>query len=89
MEVESEVAMVAGRIVEGSPKEIAEQITQIAGERRVSVLLINDSPSDSASANRPSDDEIEKALADIRALAVRVGHVDDSREAIYTRQEGE
>jgi hypothetical protein len=78
--------MVYGRVFEGSATEIANQIAQVAGNRRVSVLLMEDVTS---TGSRVSVEEFEKVMEEIRAEAARVGHVDDSREALYTRLEGE
>ncbi len=84
---ESEVSMVTGRIVEGSAREIAEKITQMVGDRRVTVMLMENSPI--AAAPPVSDEEFERIMAEIAKDAVSVPHVDDSREGIYTRQDGE
>jgi hypothetical protein len=81
--------MVYSRILEGSPREIGEKIAQLVGDRRVSVLLMEDARSMDALPPRASDAEFEEIMAEIRADAASVPHVDDSREAIYTRQEGE
>jgi hypothetical protein len=80
--------MVYGQIVEGSPRELAEKIAAIVGDHRIRVMLMNEV---GAGAKNPprTEQEIQAALAEFDAMAVRVGHVDDSREAIYTRMEGE
>jgi hypothetical protein len=79
--------MVYGQVIEGSPKEVAEKLTAMVGDGRVKVMLVEDS---SVSTTQPrTEDEIRVALAEFDEMAVRVGHVDDSREAIYTRLEGE
>ena len=79
--------MVYGRIVEGSPREIGEQIAKLVGERHVAVMLMEEPAGEIAP--RPSDDEFERGMAEIRAEAVSATDVDDSREGIYTRRDGE
>lgn len=81
--------MVYGRIFEGSGQEIGAQIAQMVGDRRVSVLLMEDAAATGALPPQASDEEFEQVMAEIRADAASVPHVDDSREAIYTRREGE
>jgi hypothetical protein len=72
--------MVSGKIVEGSPREIAEQLSKMFGERRVSVMLME---KDGAAFVPPTPREVERLLAEMHEDAVSVGHVDDSREGIY------
>ena len=79
--------MVAGRMIEGSAREIAEKITQMVGERHVRVMLMEDAQI--APASSLSDEQFEKEMAALRALAVSAPHADDSRESVYTRQPGE
>jgi len=81
--------MVAGRIVEGSPREIAEKITQMVGDRRVSVLLMDETMAPLNDSPPMTNAEIAQALADFEDLAVSAPHADDSREAIYTQMDGE
>ena len=79
--------MVFGRVIEGRPDEIAREISQITGERRVKVVLMEEAQA--SEAPRMTDAEFEKAMAELHAMAVSAPHADDSREAIYTRQPGE
>jgi hypothetical protein len=81
--------MVYGRVFEGSGHEIGAQIAQMVGDRRVSVLLMEDAAQSGPLPPRASDEEFERVMEEIRADAASVPHVDDSREAIYTRREGE
>jgi hypothetical protein len=74
--------VVLGRIFEGSPREIAEKIEQVVGDRRISVLLM-DEMQKPEEAPRLSDAEFEAIMAELHELAVSVPHVDDSREGIY------
>jgi hypothetical protein len=73
--------MVTRRMIEGSPKEIAEKITQLVGERHVRVMLMEEP--DAGESRRISDEEFFRILEEIKADAVSVPHVDDSREGIY------
>jgi hypothetical protein len=81
--------MVYGRVIEGHPKEIGEKIEHLVGDRLVAVVLVEQGEKELTVDSHPSPDEIDRVLSDIATDAARVGHVDDSREAIYTRMEGE
>jgi hypothetical protein len=79
--------MVYGQVVEGSPKELAEKIAAIVGDRRVKVYIMEEAKT---VASQPrTEEEIKAALAELDALAVSVPHVDDSREGIYMRSDDE
>lgn len=78
------------QVVEGSPREVAERIQHIADRRIVAVLLMDElSGTGVSSLADVSEEEFGKLMAELQADAVAVGHVDDSREAIYTRMDGE
>jgi hypothetical protein len=81
--------MVTGRIIAGHPKEIGEKIERLVGDREVAVMLMEQEEDELTASSRPSPEYIERVLAEIAEDAARVGHVDDSREAMYTRMEGE
>jgi hypothetical protein len=79
--------MVYGQIIEGSPKEVAEKLSAIVGDRRVKVCIVEEEP---ALLSQPrTEEEIRAALAEIDSMAVSVPHVDDSREGIYMRSDDE
>lgn len=69
-------------VLRGSKQEIAEQVTAISGEVREAIVFIEE-PSDAAVANG------EDIFAEMEPFMVHVGNADDSREALYTRMEGE
>ncbi|MBM4028342.1 MAG: hypothetical protein FJ280_23555 [Planctomycetes bacterium] len=71
------------QVLKGTKQEIAEAIVRIDGEIREAIVLVEDAP-------RPSEYQPgEDIFAEMEPFTVRAGDVDDSREAIYTRQEGE
>jgi hypothetical protein len=75
------------RVLTGSKQEIAQKVANMEGEVREAVVFIEE-PSDS----RPGGEGAQDAgdiFAEMEPYMVHVGDVDDSREAIYTRQEGE
>ncbi len=67
----------------GSKQEIAETVARISGEVREAIVFVEE-PSDQAQA--PSGEDI---FAEMEPFMVHVGGADYSREAIYTRMEGE
>ncbi|GDX94281.1 hypothetical protein LBMAG46_42910 [Planctomycetia bacterium] len=73
-------------VLRGSKQEIAERLARIGGEI-VEAIVFEDEvtlvPPDTA-AHHPGD-----IFAEMSQLMVDVPSVDDSREAIYTRIEGE
>jgi hypothetical protein len=71
------------RVVKGSKQEIAETVARIPGEVREAIVFVEE-PSDQAPA--PSGEDI---FAEMEPFTVHVGSADYSREAIYTRVEGE
>jgi hypothetical protein len=78
------------QVVEGSPKEVAEQIQRIDDRRIVAVVVRDDLASAASSApGGLSDKDFQRLMDELQADSVAVGHVVDSREAIYTRMEGE
>jgi hypothetical protein len=70
-------------VLTGSKGEIAETLGRIDGVI-CEVIVFVEEPSDSFSASSE-----ENILAAMEPFAVRVGDVDDSRESLYTRLEGE
>ena len=70
----------------GSKKEIAEHLAQICGEVH-EVIVFEEDPVPAASGT-PSPDAVDY-FAEMRPHMVDVPDVDDSREAIYSRMEGE
>jgi hypothetical protein len=75
--------MVAGRIVEGSPKEIAEQLGRLTGmDQSVRVLVLTQNMDDPGSRT-PTAVEVDQLLAEMREDAVSAGELDLTREGIY------
>jgi len=75
------------RVLTGSKQEIAQKVANIEGDVREAVVFIED-----ASELRPSGNSAQNPVdifAEMEPFMVHVGDVDDSREALYTRQEGE
>ena len=75
--------MVAGRIVEGSPKQIAEQLSRLTGTDRLVKVILLEPATTEAGHPIPSEDDVKKMLAEMRADAVSAGQLDMSREGIY------
>jgi hypothetical protein len=74
------------QILRGPKQEIAEAVVRITGEVREAIVLVEE-PSDSATPAPPAPGE--DIFAEMEPYMVHVGNADDSREAIYTRMEGE
>ena len=71
------------RILRGSKQEIAETVARISGEVREAIVFVEE-PSDSAAPALGDD-----IFAEMEPFTVKVGGADDSREALYSRMEGE
>jgi hypothetical protein len=70
------------QVLQGSKQEIAEQVAAINGEVCEAIVFIEE-PSDLPPAT------VEEFFAEMEPFTVHVGNADDSREALYTRMEGE
>jgi len=75
------------RVLTGSKQEIAQKVANMEGEVREAVVFIEE-PSDLRSGGEGAAGA-EDIFAEMEPYMVHVGDVDDSREALYTRQEGE
>jgi hypothetical protein len=73
-------------VLKGSKQEIAESLIRISGEVREAIVFV-DEPAPAALVAYPHD--TEDIFAEMRPFMVDVPDVDDSREAIYSRMEGE
>jgi len=73
-------------VLTGSKQDIAEGLARISGEVREAINFV-DEPTPAASGEGAP--ESEDIFAEMRAFMVDVEEVYDSREAIYTRMEGE
>lgn len=72
-------------VLTGSKNDIAASIASFPGEIREVIVLV-DEP---ANADKKTFATVEEFFAEMQPYMVEVGEFDDSREAIYTRQEGE
>ena len=70
-------------VLTGSKSEIAETVVRIDGVIHEVIVFVEE-PSDSIPALSAED-----IFAEMEPFTVKVGYADDSREAIYTRMEGE
>ncbi|MCL2647185.1 MAG: hypothetical protein FWD61_09290 [Phycisphaerales bacterium] len=86
--------MVITQELKGSKEEIARQLEQMDG-RVISAIIFMEKavPEVERGGGKgfvpPTDEEFERLMKKLESLTVAVGHVDDSREAIYTRMPGE
>lgn len=71
-------------VLRGSKQEIAERLVRISGEVREAIVFEEEpAPSDVALAAN------EDVFAEMGPFMVDANNVDDSRESVYTRMEGE
>jgi hypothetical protein len=73
-------------VLKGSKQEIAESLARIRGEVREAIVF-EEEPALAGALSRTRG--TEDIFAEMRPFMVDVQNVDDSREAIYTRMEGE
>ena len=71
------------QILRGSKQEIAETVVRISGEVREAIVFVEE-PSDSTPPALGED-----IFAEMEPFTVRTLGADDSREALYSRMEGE
>jgi hypothetical protein len=71
-------------VLKGSKQEIAEGLARIRGEVREAIFFVEEPTAPEAGAP-----DAEDVFAEMRPFMVNVPGVDDSREAIYTRMQGE
>jgi hypothetical protein len=74
-------------VLRGSKQEIAERLVRISGEVREAIVFEEEAH---APGGDPTASEVEDIFAEMQPY-IATGHaeVDESREAIYTRLEGE
>ena len=73
-------------VLRGSKQEIAESLARISGEVREAIVFVDESEPAAPEA-RPRD--TDDVFAEMSPFMVDVRDVDDSRESIYSRMEGE
>jgi hypothetical protein len=72
-------------VLTGSKQQIAEKVAEIDGEVHEAIVFVEE-PSTS---NAPSNGLPADIFAEMEPFTVRETAVDDSRQAIYRRMEGE
>ena len=70
-------------ILMSSKSEIAEQVVRIDGTIHEVIVFVEEP------AHSIPEGTVEEMFAEMEPFMVQVGGADDSREAIYTRMEGE
>jgi hypothetical protein len=73
-------------VLRGSKQEIAENLVRISGEVREAIVFEDEPAPAARGAGTHSTEDI---FAEMRPFMVDVQEADDSREAIYSRMEGE
>jgi len=73
-------------VLRGSKEAIAEGLARINGEVREAIIFVDDSSPAPPTERRP---EAEDIFAEMHPFMVDAEDVDDSRQAIYTRMDGE
>ena len=73
-------------VLRGSKQDIAEGLAQISGEVREAIIFVDEPASAAPAAGTPNAEDV---FAEMRPFMVDADGLDDSREAIYTRIEGE
>jgi hypothetical protein len=73
-------------ILRGSKQEIAESLVRISGEVREAIVFVEE-----AAPVTPGEGTLDaqEIFAEMRTFMVDVTDVDDSREAVYSRMDGE
>ena len=74
----------SAHVLRGTKQEIADHLVRIPGEVREAIVFVEEPAR--AAAPMPGAEDI---FAEMRPYMVNAHDVDDSREAIYTRMEGE
>ena len=82
------------RVITGSKQQIAEQVSRLPGEVREAIVFIDEAPAAPSPGAGPSPGaaaSVEDFFAEMESYMVDLGDavVDDSRDAIYQRREGE
>jgi len=71
-------------VLRGTKQQIAEDLAQMPGEVREAIVFVEEPAP--AEARMPDREDI---FAEMRPYMVRVDDLDDAREEVYTRGEGE
>ena len=73
-------------VLRGSKQEIAENLARLSGDVREAIVFVDDPVPAAPLAPTP---ESEDLFDEMRPFMVDAPEMDDSREAIYSRMEGE
>jgi len=71
-------------VLRGTKQQIAENLARMPGEVREAIVFVEEPAQ--AEARMPAGEDI---FAEMRPYMVDVEDLDDTREAVYTRVEGE
>ncbi|MEX1096650.1 MAG: hypothetical protein WED34_11420 [Planctomycetales bacterium] len=72
-------------VLKGSKQQIAEDLARISGEVREAIVFVEE-PNRASDAGGPAGEDV---FAEMLPYMVDVERVDDSREGIHSRMEGE
>jgi hypothetical protein len=70
-------------VLRGSKQQIAEGVVRIGGEVREAIVFVEEP------ANSAASPPVEDIFAEMGPFTVKAGGADYSRQAVYTRAEGE
>jgi hypothetical protein len=73
-------------VLKGTNSEIVQGLARISGDVREAIVFVDESEPPAPEAPAP---EAEDIFAEMRPFMVDLQDMDDSREAIYTRMDGE
>ena len=74
------------RILTGSKQEIAQQVASLNGEVREAIVFVEEPI---GALTQPVPETVEELFEEMQPHESHAADVDDSREAIYQRMEGE
>jgi hypothetical protein len=78
------------RVLTGSKQEIARKVADLEGDVRQAIVFIEEpGTTPAAGTPLPVPATVEEMFAEMEPYMSQAVDVDDSREAIYERQEGE
>jgi hypothetical protein len=76
----------SARILRGTKQEIVEHLTRMSGEIREAIVFVEETPPTGTAVDGSGEEDL---FAEMRPFMVDGAGLDDSREAIYSRMEGE
>jgi hypothetical protein len=79
--------MMQAHVLRGTKQEIADNLARLPGEVREVIVFVEAAETPEV-APTPAAEDMD-LFAEMRPFMVDVEELDDSREAIYTRMEGE